>query len=86
MDNLSRHKVKGVREAIQKAGASVLYLPPYSLDFNPIEMMWSKMKALLRKWKTDTLDLLHAAIPAAFSAVSTSDISGLFSASGYSLS
>jgi len=86
MDNLSCHKVKGVREAIEKAGASVLYLPPYSPDFNPIEMMWSKMKALLRKWKTDTLDLLHAAIPAAFSAVSTSDISGWFSASGYSLS
>jgi hypothetical protein len=48
--------------------------------------MWSKMKALLRKWKTDTLELLHAAIPSAFSAVSTSDISGWFSASGYSLS
>jgi len=48
--------------------------------------VWSKMKALLRNLKTYTLDLLHSAIPAAFSAVSTSDISGWFSSSGYSLS
>ena len=57
MDNLSCHKVKGVKEAIEEAGASVLYLPPYSPDFNPIEMMWSKIKALLRNWKTDTPEL-----------------------------
>ena len=81
MDNLSCHKVKGVKEAIEEAGASVLYLPPYSPDFNPIEMMWSKMKTLLRNWKTDTPELLHSVIPDAFSSVSVSDISGWFTAS-----
>ena len=49
MDNLSVHKVAGVREAIEAAGAHVLYLPPYSPDLNPIEMAFSKLKALLRK-------------------------------------
>ena len=83
MDNLSCHKVKGVKEAIEEAGASVLYLPPYSPDFNPIEMMWSKMKTLLRNWKTDTPELLHSVIPDAFSSVSVSDISGWFTASVY---
>ena len=83
MDNLSCHKVKGVKEAIEEAGASVLYLPPYSPDFNPIEMTWSKMKTLLRNWKTDTPELLHSVIPDAFSSVSVSDISGWFTASGY---
>ena len=42
MDNLRCHKVRGVKEAIEHIGAQVLYLPPYSPDFNPIEMMWSK--------------------------------------------
>ena len=83
MDNLSCHKVKGVKEAIEEAGASVLYLPPYSPDFNPIEMMWSKIKALLRNWKTDTPELLHSVIRDAFSSISVSDISGWFTASGY---
>ena len=83
MDNLSCHKVKGVKEAIEEAGASVLYLPPYSPDFNPIEMMWSKIKVLLRNRKTDTPELLHSVISDAFSSISVSDISGWFTASGY---
>src|SRR4051794_5142537 len=49
MDNLSAHKVAGVQEAIRAAGASVLYLPSYSPDFNPIEQLFAKFKALLRK-------------------------------------
>ena len=49
MDNLPAHKVHGVREAIQAVGASLLYLPPYSPDFNPIEKAFSKLKAMLRK-------------------------------------
>ena len=49
MDNLSVHKVAGVKEAIRAAGASVLYLPSYSPDFNPIEQLFAKFKALLRK-------------------------------------
>jgi len=49
MDNLPAHKVAGVRDAIETAGARLLYLPPYSPDFNPIEMAFSKLKALLPK-------------------------------------
>lgn len=47
MDNLPAHKITGVREAIEKAGANLLFLPPYSPDFNPIEMAFSKLKALI---------------------------------------
>jgi transposase len=49
LDNLAAHKVKGVREAIEGAGAHLLYLPPYSPDLNPIEMVFAKLKTLLRK-------------------------------------
>ena len=49
LDNLSAHKVSGVREAIETAGARLLYLPPYSPDFNPIEQLFAKLKALLEK-------------------------------------
>ena len=49
MDNLSAHKVEGVRRAIRARGAEVLYLPPYSPDLNPIELLFAKLKALLRK-------------------------------------
>ncbi len=58
MDNLRCHKVSGVREAIEAAGTSVVYLPPYSPDFNPIEMLWSKLKAIFRALKIRSLDLL----------------------------
>lgn len=83
MDNLSCHKVKGVAEAIESAGASVLYLPPYSPDLNPIEMMWSKIKALLRKWKARSSEVLDKFIEEAFSAVTTENIDHWFSACGY---
>jgi transposase len=49
LDNLSAHKVQGVREAIEASGAKLLYLPPYSPDFNPIEQLFAKLKPLLRK-------------------------------------
>ena len=49
--NLRTHHVKAVREVLEGKGMNVLYLPPYSPDLNPIEKMWSKMKALLRRWK-----------------------------------
>jgi transposase len=58
MDNLSVHKVAGVKKAIESAGASVLYLPPYSPDLNPIEMVFSKLKALLRKASERTVGKL----------------------------
>lgn len=56
MDNLSAHKVAGVRQAIEHAGARVAYLPPYSPDFNPIELVFSKLKWLLRSAATRTAD------------------------------
>jgi len=62
MDNLSSHKVPGVREWIEKAGAEVLYLPSYSPDLNPIEKAWSKLKQLLRSAKSRTKEALEQAI------------------------
>ena len=62
MDNLSAHKVAGVREAIGAAGASLLYLPPYSPDLNPIEQLFAKLKALLRRAAARTKDVLWTAI------------------------
>lgn len=56
MDNLPAHKVKGVRDAIEGTGARLIYLPPYSPDFNPIEMAFAKLKALLRKAAERTID------------------------------
>jgi len=62
MDNLSSHKVKGVRERIEAAGAELLYLPPYSPDLNPIEKAWAKLKQLLRDAKARTREALDQAI------------------------
>ena len=83
MDNLTSHKVKGVLEPIIAAGASVIYLPPYSPDLNPIELMWSKMKAYLRKVKARTKELLEIAIAEALEHVTTSDILAWFAKNGY---
>ena len=58
MDNLASHKVAGVREAIEAAGAELRYLPPYSPDFNPIEQFFAKLKALLRKAAARTVEAL----------------------------
>ncbi len=60
MDNLSAHKVAGVREAIEAVGAKVVYLPPYSPDFNPIELVFSKLKWLLRSAAARTVEGLHS--------------------------
>ena len=84
MDNLTSHKVKGVIALITAAGASVVYLPPYSPDLNPIEMMWSKMKAYLRKVKARTKKSLETAIAEALNLVTASDILGWFTENGYS--
>ena len=62
MDNLSSHKVTGVRERIEAAGAQLLYLPPYSPDLNPIEKAWAKLKQLLRTAKARTAHALEQAI------------------------
>ena len=62
LDNLSSHKVAGVREAVETRGASLLYLPPYSPDLNPIEQVFSKLKRLLRTEAARTMDALWTAI------------------------
>jgi transposase len=62
MDNLSAHKVAGVEQLIQAAGAELLYLPPYSPDLNPIEKAWAKLKQLLRSAKARTAEALNQAI------------------------
>jgi transposase len=83
MDNLSAHKGPQIRRLIEAAGASVLYLPPYSPDFNPIEMIWSKIKRLLRSFTARTIDALHDAFGQAFAAVTPTDIAGCFRHCGY---
>ena len=83
MDNLSPHKAAGVREAIEGAGATLRYLPPYSPDFNPIENMWSKVKGVLRSLAARTVDALHDAIGAALSTVTPADCVGFFHHCGY---
>jgi transposase len=83
MDNLPAHKVKGVREAIEGAGAALIYLPPYSPDLNPIENAFSKLKAILRKAAARTLDELWAAIAAALTAFKPEECRNYFAACGY---
>lgn len=70
MDNLSSHKVDGVRQRIEKAGAELLYLPPYSPDLNPIEKAWSKLKQMLRQLKARTAEALDQAISQALPQIS----------------
>jgi transposase len=86
LDNLSAHKVKGVREAIVACGAEVLYLPPYSPDMNPIEKCWSKLKSLLRAVGARTREALEAAIGEVIRQVTASDAEGWFGSCGYSVS
>jgi transposase len=83
MDNLPAHKMTGVRAAIEALGAKLLYLPPYSPDFNPIEMAFARIKALLRKAAARTIDDLWDAIRHAIDAVSPADAANFFTASGY---
>jgi transposase len=85
MDNLPGHKLDKVRELIESVGATLLYLPPYSPDFNPIEMIWSKVKRLLRSIAARSIDTLHDAFAAAFDAVTLSDIQNCFQHCGYKL-
>ena len=83
MDNLGAHKVKGVRDLLEAAGARLLYLPPYSADFNPIEMAWSKLKSFLRRVAARTSDALDRAIGEGLHAVSAQDAHGFFTHCGY---
>jgi transposase len=84
MDNLRCHKVYGIIQAIEKVGAHLCHLPPYSPDLNPIEQMWSKIKAFLRKVKARSVDVLMDALPSAFATITVRDILGWFHHDGYS--
>ena len=83
MDNLPAHKVSGVREAIEAAGAIRLFLPPYSPDFNPIEMAFAKLKAMLRKTAARTVPDLWDAIAGALDAFTPAECQNYFAATGY---
>ena len=83
MDNLPAHKIAGVREAIRGVGADLLLLPPYSPDFNPIEMAFAKLKALLRKTAARTIDELWAAIAGHLDQFSPAECRHYFEAAGY---
>jgi transposase len=83
MDNLTAHKRPQIKRLIEAAGAMALYLPPYSPDFNPIEMIWSKVKRLLRTIAARTIDALHDAFAQAFAAVTPGDIRRCFQHCGY---
>jgi transposase len=83
LDNLSVHKTVGVREAIEAAGARLVYLPPYSPDLNPLEFAWSKLKAYLRKAAARTTKALHHALREGLAAISRSDAQAYFTHCGY---
>ena len=83
MDNLPAHKVRGVRAAIEAAGATLLYLPPYSPDFNPIEMAFAKLKALLRGIAARTIPTLWQTIAAALDRFTPGKCRNYFIAAGY---
>ena len=83
MDNLRTHHMNDVKVLLEEAGLEILYLPPYSPDLNPIEMMWSKIKSILRKMKERTTESLLKAIPEALKQISPEDSAGWFKKAGY---
>ncbi len=83
LDNLSSHKVTGVAKAITASGATLLYLPPYSPDLNPIEKFFSKLKALLRKAAQRNIDTLWKEIGELLNTVSSSECTNYFISCGY---
>ena len=82
-DNLASHKVRGVREAIEARGASLLYLPPYSPDLNPIELAFSKLKRLLRSAAARTVETLWNAIGQLVSRFGPNECANYFRHCGY---
>lgn len=85
LDNLGAHKGERVRELVERRGCSLLFLPPYSPDFSPIEEAFAKLKALLRKAQARTRGLLVDAIGFALSAITPEDARGFFGHCGYPL-
>ncbi|MBW9051560.1 IS630 family transposase [Rhizobium mesosinicum] len=83
MDNLPAHKTAGVRDAIERAGAKLMFLPPYSPDFNPIENAFSKLKAMLRARAERKIDALWDAVGALMPRFTTAECANYFKAAGY---
>lgn len=83
MDNINFHKAPAVKEAIESVGARLLFLPPYSPDFSPIENMWSKIKSILRKVAPRTERQFKKAVAHAFKSITKNDLLGWFKHCGY---
>lgn len=83
MDNCSVHKSKMVLETLKRCRINVLFLPPYSPDYNPIELMWTKVKAYLKKVKARTIETLEKAISEALLLITNEDILNWFKHDGY---
>jgi len=83
LDNLATHKIRGVHQALEAVGARLVYLPPYSPDFNPIEPMWSKIKQALRSHAPRTEDELLRAAKTAFDSITIADCKGFFFSAQY---
>lgn len=83
MDNLTAHKGERVRELIEQQGCQLLYLPPYSPDFNPIEQAWSKLKARLRAEGARSRAALETALGPALATIRPQDAQGWFRLCGY---
>jgi transposase len=85
MDNLSAHKRPDIVAAIRAVGAEVLFLPPYSPEYNPIEKAWAKLKEILRRLETLTRDAFDKAVAAAMETISNADVRAWTEFAGYSL-
>lgn len=83
LDNLSSHRASCIEQVAQECGAKVLWLSPYSPDFSPIELMWSKLKSFLRKARARTEEELFAALSEGLQMITTDDCLGWFKHCGY---
>jgi transposase len=83
LDNLGAHRASRIEEVAEERGAAVIWLSPYSPDFSPIEMMWSKIKASLRSAKARTREELERALAAALELITSTDCLGWFKHCGY---
>lgn len=83
MDNLSSHKQPRVKALIEAKECSVLFTPPYSPEFNPIEEAWAKLKDILRRMNTATREAFDSALDEALTAITSSDLLGWFEHAGY---
>ena len=83
MDNVNFHKIAGIEDLIKSRGAELIYLPPYSPDFSPIENMWSKIKSVIRKCAPRTPKKFCSAMKKAFAEITKTDLEGWFKHCGY---